>query len=112
MWQKAMELAVFTYKLSNFFPKEEKYGLVSQIQRCVVSIPSNIAEGSGRVSTKEFQHFISISMGSSFELETQVIMAQRLNYISDEQLLEFDNFVKPVQKMIFGLYNSLEKRQQ
>jgi len=109
VWQKAMDLAVFAYKLTGFFPKEEKFGLISQIQRCAVSIPSNIAEGSGRVSDKEFQHFISVAMGSSFELETQVIIAQRLNYISEEQIAEFDLLVRPVQKMSFGLYNSLEK---
>jgi four helix bundle protein len=89
VWQRAMDLAVFTYQLTGFFPKEEKYGLISQIQRCAVSIPSNIAEGSGRVSAKEFQHFISIALGSSFELETQVILAFRFNYISQEQMSEF-----------------------
>lgn len=108
VWQKAMDLAVFTYRLTGFFPKEERYGLISQIQRCVVSVPSNIAEGSGRVSKKEFQHFISIAMGSSFELETQVILAFRFNYIKEEQLTDFEKLVTPVQKMCFGLYNSLE----
>jgi len=109
VWQKAMDLAVFTYMLTGYFPKEEKYGLISQIQRCTVSIPSNIAEGSGRVSKKEFQHFISISMGSSFELETQMILAARFNYITKEQLDGFTDLVGPIQKMSFGLYNSLEK---
>jgi four helix bundle protein len=109
VWQKAMDLTVFAYKLTGFFPKEEKFGLISQIQRCTVSIPSNIAEGSGRVSTKECQHFISIPLDSSFELETQVILAFRFNSISAEQMSEFDKLVKPVQKMSFGLYNSLEK---
>src|SRR5882757_3244406 len=89
VWQKSMDLAVFAYQLTSFFPKEEKFGLISQIQRCAVSIPSNIAEGSGRVSKKEFQHFVSISMGSSFELETQVILAFRFNYITEEQLKVF-----------------------
>jgi len=107
VWQKAMDVAVFTYQLTGFFPKEEKYGLISQVQRCAVSIPSNIAEGSGRVSNKEFQHFISIAMGSSFELETQVILAFRFNYITKEQLDEFETFITPIQKMSFGLYNSL-----
>ena len=111
VWQKAMDLAVFAYKLTGFFPKEEKYGLISQIQRCAVSIPSNIAEESGRVSTKEFQHFISVALGSSFELETQVILAFRFDYISDDQMSEFDLLVRPVQKMSFGLYDSLEKKQ-
>ncbi len=110
VWQKAMDLVQFTYKLTELFPKEEKYGLTSQIQRCSVSIPSNIAEGSGRVSSKEFQHFISIALGSSFELETQVILAYKFNYISEPQMSEFDLLVKPVQKMSFGLYNSLENK--
>lgn len=110
VWQKAMDLAVFTYQLTGYFPKEEKYGLISQIQRCAVSIPSNIAEGSGRISKKEFQHFISIAMGSSFELETQVILASRFNYISEGQLNEFTAMIAPVQKMSFGLYNSLENK--
>ena len=101
VWQKAMDLAVFTYQLTSYFPKEEKYGLISQIQRCAVSVPSNIAEGSGRVSKKEFQHFISIAMGSSFELETQVILAYRFNYINEGQLTEFSNMVTPCSKNVF-----------
>ncbi len=109
VWQKAMDLVVFTYQLTGYFPKEEKFGLISQVQRCAVSIPSNIAEGSGRVSDKEFQHFISIAMGSSFELETQVILASRFKYINEEQLTAFEEMVRPVQKMSFGLYNSLQK---
>lgn len=108
VWQKAMELAAFVYELTNRFPKEEKYGLTSQIQRCAVSIPSNIAEGSGRASNKDFQRFIAISMGSSFELETQVMPAFRFKYISEAQLTEFEALLSTVQKMSFGLYNSLE----
>ena len=110
VWQKAMDLAVFTYQLTGYFPKEEKYGLISQIQRAAVSIPSNIAEGSGRVSDKDFQRFISIAMGSSFELETQVILAFRFKYITEEQITAFDEMVRPVQKMSFGLYNSLQNK--
>jgi four helix bundle protein len=109
VWKKAMDLAQFVYHLTGFFPKEEKYGLISQIQRCAISIPSNIAEGCGRVSNKEFQHFISIAMGSSFELETQVILAFRFNYITEEQMRAFEIIAGPVQKMCFGLYDSLQK---
>ena len=110
VWQKAMDLSVFVYQLTGYFPKEEKFGLISQIRRCVVSIPSNIAEGSGRVSDKEFQRFISIAMGSSFELETQVILAFRFKYINEEQMTAFEEMVRLVQKMSFGLYNSLENK--
>jgi four helix bundle protein len=112
VWQKSMDLAVFAYQLTGFFPKEEKFGLISQIQRCAVSIPSNIAEGCGRVSKKEFQHFISIAMGSAFELETQTILAFRFKYIDETQLKSFEELVRPVQKMAFGLYDSLEKQMQ
>ena len=107
VWQKAMDLVVLVYQLTAHFPKEEKYGLISQIQRCAVSVPSNLAEGSGRVSDKEFQHFISIAMGSAFELETQMILAFRFKYINETQMAVFESMVKPVQKMCFGLYNSL-----
>ena len=108
VWQKAMELVVLTYQTTCSFPKEEKYGLISQIRRCAISIPSNLAEGSGRVSHKEFQHFISIAMGSAFELETQMILAFRFKYIDQEQMTVFEAMIKPIQKMCFGLYNSLE----
>ncbi len=102
-----MELVVFTYQITACFPKEEKYGLISQIQRAAISIPSNIDEGCGRVSDKDFQRFVSIAMGSSFELETQMMLAFRFNYISAEQLKDFEEKIAPVQKMCFGLYNSL-----
>jgi|SRR5437868_6467174 len=109
VWQKAMDLVAFTYELTKCFPKEEKFGLVTQIQRCAVSIPSNIAEGSGRVSNKEFQHYISIAMGSSFELETQIILAFKFKYITEEQINTFEAILRPVQKMAYGLYNSLQR---
>ena len=98
VWQQAMEVTVKAYVLTSSFPKEEKFGLKSQIQRSAVSIPSNIAEGCGRVSGKELQHFVSISMGSSYELETQVTLAYRFNYISEEQLRDFELLLIPVQK--------------
>lgn len=106
MWQKSIELVEFIYTLTATFPIEEKFGLRSQIQRCAVSIPSNIAVGSGRVSPKEFQHFLSISMGSSFELETQMILADKFNYIKKEELDTFnimiftdsDNVIRIIQE--------------
>lgn len=70
VWKKSIDLAEYCYMLTSSFPKEEKYGLTSQMQRSAVSIPSNIAEGCGRVSEKELMHFISISMGSCYELDT------------------------------------------
>ena len=109
VWILSMKTVKEIYNLTRSYPQDEQYGLKSQTNRAAVSIPSNIAEGSGRVSKKEFQHFISVAMGSSFELETQIILAFRFNYIKEEQLNDFSDLIGPVQKMSFGLYNSLEK---
>jgi four helix bundle protein len=110
VWQKAMDLAVQSYLLTGFFPKEEKYGLITQIQRSAISIASNIAEGCGRITPKDFQHFLSIAMGSSFELETQVILSFRIGYITEIQLNEFEIAVGPVHRMLNGLYDSLNSK--
>jgi four helix bundle protein len=107
VWQKAIDLAEKVYLLTNDFPKEEKFGLQSQIRRCVVFISSNIAEGAGRNSKNEFRHFLSISLGSSYELETQLILANRFIYISKEELEVILVKLDEVQKMIAGLSKSL-----
>jgi four helix bundle protein len=86
VWQLGMEVAEKTYRLTADFPKSEVYGLSSQMRRSSVSIPSNIAEGQGRDSTKEFLHFLAIAFGSICELETQLLLANRFNYLSDEDL--------------------------
>lgn len=107
VWQKSMDLAETVYKLTSNFPSEEKFGLQSQIKRCAVSIASNIAEGAGRNSKNEFRHFLSISLGSSYELETQLILASRFNHINKESLeVVLDKLIE-VQKMIIGLSKSL-----
>ena len=80
VWQTAMRLAAEAYRLSAAFPKQEIYGLSSQIQRSAVSVPSNIAEGHGRNSNKEFNHFLGVAMGSLAELETQLILALPSNW--------------------------------
>jgi four helix bundle protein len=80
IWQKGFDIALKSYKLTGYFPKEEKYGLASQITRASVSIPSNIAEGSSRSSEKDYNRFIEISLGSSFELKTQLLISQALNF--------------------------------
>jgi four helix bundle protein len=107
VWQKAMDLTVRAYMLTALFPKEERYGLIAQIQRAVVSIPSNLAEGCGRVTNKDLQHFVSMSMGSCYEVETQMILAYRFKYVSVEDLHAFEQSASEVQKMLFGFYNSL-----
>ena len=82
VWQKGVEIAVTSYKLVDTFPTSEKYSLSQQITRAAVSIPSNIAEGSSRRSEKEYARFLEISLGSCFELETQYLIAQKLNFIT------------------------------
>lgn len=108
VWQKAVDLAEDVYNITKHFPTEEKYGLASQINRCVVSIPSNIAEGAGRNSENEFHHFLGISAGSAFELETQLIIAQRLGYIESEKLKIIVQKVNEVQNMTFGLQKKIK----
>ena len=89
IWQKSMGLVEDIYKLTSFFPKEEVYGLTSQIKRAVISIPSNIAEGAARNSKKEFKQFLYIALGSLSEVETQILIAERLNYINEvEKILK------------------------
>jgi len=103
VWQKSIELAALIYRLANRFPKEEKFGLVSQIQRAAVSIPSNIAEGAGRNSEAEFNQFLGYARGSSFELETQLIIANQLDYLSNEELQNAQIQTNEIQKMLYGL---------
>ena len=87
VWQKAMELVKYIYDLTKKFPKEELYGLTSQIRRAAVSVPSNIAEGQGRDSTKEFLHHLSIAYGSLMETETQGLIAEMQCYITAEETI-------------------------
>lgn len=109
VWQKAVDLTVFIYEITINFPKNEIYGLTSQMRRSSVSIPSNIAEGAGRNSKKEFIHFLSISTGSSCELETQTIISYKLNYINHETYEKINAEIQDIQKMIASLqkHNSL-----
>src|SRR6218665_3747041 len=107
VWQKSMDLAETVYMLTAGFPNEEKFGLQSQIKRSAVSIASNIAEGAGRNSKNEFKHFLSISLGSCYELETQIILAARFNYINQDSLEVVLGKLNEVQKMIVGLSKSL-----
>ena len=85
IWKEGMNLATEIYRITKIFPKEEEYGLKSQIRRAVVSIPSNISEGCSRSSEKEFRRFLEISLGSSFEVETDVIIAERLQMIPERE---------------------------
>jgi four helix bundle protein len=107
IWQKGMDLAEEVYAITKGFPVDERYGLQSQIRRCAVSIASNIAEGAGRNSGKEFMHFLSIALGSSFELETQLLLADKFEYIPKGKAEEVIGRIQEVQKMLNGLQKSI-----
>lgn len=109
VWIKSMEIVVTIYKLTENFPKEEKFGLVSQIRRCAVSIPSNIAEGAGRSTKGEFRNFLSIANGSAYELFTQILLSQRLNILSKDSAAVILDQVVEIQKMNYSLIKSLQK---
>ncbi len=110
VWQKAINLVILCYQISKSFPKNETYGLISQLQRAAVSIPTNIAEGHARQSSKEFLHFISISYGSLAELETLILIAYRLDYIDDKQSKQLMNKTTEIGRMINGLRKSIKKK--
>jgi len=110
IWQKGIKITNDVYALVMSFPNEELYALTSQIKRSTVSIPSNIAEGFGRNSTKSYLHFLKISRGSLFELETQLIIAKNQNFIKNDDLFDtIMNHIFEESKMINSYINKLEK---
>jgi four helix bundle protein len=110
VWQRAMQLTIAIYRLTHEFPKEEQYGLTSQIRRCAVSIPSNIAEGQGRLSAGEFRQFLGVARGSTCELQTQLEIARALGLGSSACVDEAEALSNEVRKMLFGMLDSLEDR--
>ncbi|ERM81968.1 30S ribosomal protein S23 [Rhodonellum psychrophilum GCM71 = DSM 17998] len=107
VWQKAIQLSVDIYQITGRFPKEERFGLVSQMNRASVSIPSNIAEGAGRNGPKDFNNFLGIALGSCFELDTQLVISNKLNYLSDQEFEKFELELEHIQNMIVKLKKSL-----
>ena len=107
IWQKAMDIVEKCYHVSEEFPKEEKFGLTSQLRRSAVSIPSNISEGAGRNTNGEFKQFLGIANGSSFELLTQLYLSKRLNLISEESVRPIIGEVIEITKMNFSLQKNL-----
>jgi four helix bundle protein len=105
VWKEAMELARLVYLITSKFPKEELYGLTQQIRRSAVSIPSNIAEGAARNSKKEFMQFLHISLGSLAELETQLLLSEKLGFL---QIKEIEHKVERIRKMLIGLIKYLK----
>jgi four helix bundle protein len=110
VWQKSMDLAVECYQITKKFPKSEIYGLTSQLRRAAVSIPANIAEGRERQHTKEFIQHLSIAYGSLAELETHILIGQRLNYLDSTQEKQLLEKTAEIGRMINGLRRSLEKK--
>jgi len=108
VWQKGIELVELVYRFTKAFPREEIYGLTSQLRRAAVSVPSNIAEGQARKSTAEFGNFLSIARGSLAEVETQLIIAHRLKYLDTPQLNEAMSIHDEVSKMLPALQRGLK----
>ncbi len=108
VWKKAIDLTKSVYLLCTELPNDEKFGLINQIKRSVVSIPSNIAEGAGRNSDKEFLHFLGIAQGSSFELLTQLILCYELNLTEESKVKPVIENLKEIQKMNYAFQKNLK----
>ncbi|MDY0931883.1 four helix bundle protein [Chryseobacterium sp. CFBP8996] len=108
VWQKSINFVTEIYELTNDFPKNEMYGLTSQIRRASISIPSNIAEGNSRRSVADYLQFLKIERGSCAEVETQLIIAQNLKFLSEEHYLKLNRDIIEISKMLNGLINSLK----
>ena len=108
IWNKSMDLVVQVYALTKSLPEEERLGLISQLKRCSISIPSNIAEGAGRNSEKDFIRFLSIANGSTTELETQLILTNRLGFFGISEVEKLLNLCSEIKKMNFALQRSLK----
>ena len=107
VWQRGIELSLAIYRLTARFPKEERYGLASQLQRAGVSIPSNIAEGYGRGTRKDYKQFLSIARGSTLEVQTQLIIANELGYCELDSLIQAQSLSEEVSKMLYSLMQKL-----
>ena len=110
VWQKAMDLVQMVYDESSKFPKEERFGLANQLRRAAVSVPSNIAEGHGRKTTRAYLNHLSIAFGSLMEIETQLRIADRLSYLADGRLPVLLDRTDEIGKMLSGLMRSLSDR--
>ncbi|MEE9406501.1 MAG: four helix bundle protein [Polaribacter sp.] len=108
VWQKSMRLVALIYDLTKTFPYDERFGLTSQMRRCAVSVPSNIAEGWGRMSRKNYIQFLRISRGSLYELETQLLITKELKYSNNSEVIE--SLIVEVSKMLNSLIKKLEEK--
>lgn len=112
VWQKSMQLATEIYKFTQGFPREETYGLASQLRRAAVSIPSNIAEGHGRSGLREYRHFLWIARGSNFEIQTQLEIARSLKMGDPKLLKESEALSQEIGKMLYALLDKLRPKAQ
>jgi four helix bundle protein len=110
LWQKSMLLAVEIYRLTATLPRHESFGLTSQLRRASISVPSNIAEGSARKSTKEFVHFLHIARGSIAELETQLMLVYRIGYTTEERLGELEQLIEEIGRILNSVISGLNRR--
>ena len=110
VWKKGVAFVTEIYSVTNAFPKLELYGLISQIRRAAISIPSNIAEGATRRNNKEFLQFLYISLSSAAEVDTQLIISHNLKFIDDENLKQLQGELNIISKMIQGLIRSIKKK--
>jgi four helix bundle protein len=111
VWNRSMDFVVVVYKATESFPREEKFGLTSQIRRAAVSVPANIAEGAARHSPKEFAHFLSNAQGSASELETELLIARRLGYLPEKNYSEMRDTLSAIGRMLIGLSRKLKSRE-
>ncbi|HKP45029.1 MAG TPA: four helix bundle protein [Pyrinomonadaceae bacterium] len=107
VWKKSIDFVVAVYQATESFPNDEKFGLTSQLRRASVSIPANIAEGAGRRSSKEFAHFLSNSQGSASEVDTELLIANKLAYLAEEKYVSLRAALDEIGRMITGLSKSL-----
>jgi len=110
VWQKSYQLCLEIYRITRSFPKEEKYGLISQIRRAAVSVPSNIAEGYGRKTTPDYVRSLYVAYGSNCELETQILLSKDLGYINNEEAKKIQENIGEVERMLKALIKSLENK--
>lgn len=112
IWKKAIDLSIEVYKATSEFPVDERFGLISQMRRAAVSIPSDIAEGAGRNSVREFDNFLGMANGSSYELQTQVVISNKLELITEEMLEQLSKQIDELQKMTYALQVKLRAKSQ
>ena len=108
IWKLALDLANEVYNITDQYPKNEEFGLKSQLRRCSVSVASNIAEGSSRSSNKDFNRFLEISLGSLYELQTQIIISSNRKYLNIETFNNIENKIEELQRRISGFQNTLQ----